>query len=234
MAGKDPVDGSATRLAPGRADRLVLLVGVPVVCLLVGALLPVVARWLLDLSPGLPFRPVFRFVGAVDTPVEIAINLVIWLLVGLAVARSATADTTRLTVTDDAVRVERRDRSESIPRDDVADVFLDGGKLVMLDRRSRQLVRDPAPAAEDATAAVFRAHGYPWRDGDPFADLYRRWQPDTPDLPASVNAVLAAREAALKKKAHGDVRDLADALHKLGYVARDEGSRQYWRPLVTS
>jgi len=30
------------------------------------------------------------------------------------------------------------------------------------------------------------------------------------------------------------VRGLSQALHNLGYVARDEGSRQFWRPLVTS
>jgi hypothetical protein len=64
--------------------------------------------------------------------------------------------------------------------------------------------------------------------------MYRRWQPDTPDLPAPVNAVLAAREVALRKKARVEVRGLSEALHKLGYATRDEGSRQFWRPLVTS
>jgi len=30
------------------------------------------------------------------------------------------------------------------------------------------------------------------------------------------------------------VRGLSEALYKLGYVTRDEGSRQFWRPVVTS
>jgi hypothetical protein len=104
----------------------------------------------------------------------------------------------------------------------------------VLDHRSLPLTRDPNPTSRDRIAAAFRAHGYPWRERDPFAELYRRWQPDAPDLPAPVNAVLAAREAALRKKARSEVRGLSEALHKLGYATRDEGTRQFWRPLVTS
>jgi hypothetical protein len=224
----------ATTLAQSRAERAVIMVGAPLVGLAVGLIVPVVARWALDLSIGLPFRPVWRVVGGVDRPWEIGINLAIWLAVGLGVAHTALGETVRLTLTDDRLRLEQRDRDETIDRADVADVFLDRDAIVVLDHRSLPLARDPNPASRERTAAAFRAHGYPWRDADPFAELYRRWRPDMPDLPAPVNAVLAAREEALRKKARKEVRGLSEALHNLGYVARDEGSRQFWRPLVTS
>jgi hypothetical protein len=227
-------EDSVTRLAPGRVDRLFVQVGLPAAALLFGALLPVVARWALDLSRGLPFKPVFRVVGAVDRPWEVAINLAIWLAVGLGVAYTAMGDQVRVAVSDAELRVEGRDLDETIPRADVADVFLDHGRLVVLDHRSLALVREENPVSREALAAAFRAHGYPWRDGDPFADLYRRWRPDTSDLPEPVNAVLAAREVALRKNARREVRGLSEALHALGYAARDEGSRQFWRPLVPS
>jgi hypothetical protein len=230
MVGKAP----ATHLATGPAERLMIQVGLPLAGLLVGALLPVVARWALDFSRGLPFRPAFRVVGAVDRPWEVAINLAIWLVVGLGVAYTAMGETVRLTVSDDRLRIEQRDRDETIARADVADVFLDRDTVVVLNHESLPLTRDPNPTSRERLAAAFRAHGYPWRDADPFAEMYRRWQPDTPDLPAPVNAVLAAREVALRKKARTEVRGLSEALHKLGYVTRDEGSRQFWRPVVTS
>jgi hypothetical protein len=233
MVGKEPAAG-ATRLEPGPGERLLIVVGLPVLGVLVGAALPVVARWALDLSRGLPFRFVFRVVGAVDRPWEIAVNLAIWLVVGVAVAYTALGETVRLTVTDDALRVEQRDRDETIGRADVADVFLDGDRIVVLDHRSLPLTRDPNPTGRDRVAAAFRAHGYPWRERDPFAGSYHRWRPDSPDLPAPVNAVLAAREVALRKKARTEVRGLSEALHKLGYATRDEGTRQFWRPLVPS
>ena len=224
----------ATTLAPGPADRLVIQVGLPLCGLLIGAALPVLARWALGLAPVLPFRPAFRLVGAVDRPWEIAVNATIWLVVGVTAAYSAMGETVRLTVTDDDLGVDGREQAQTIRRDEIADVFLDRKDLVVLDRRSRPLLRDQNPAPPARTAEAFREHGYPWRDADPFVELYRRWEPDTPDLPAPVNAVLAARETALRKKARKEVRGLSEALHKLGYATREEGSRQFWRPLVTT
>jgi len=81
-------------------------------------------------------------------------------------------------------------------------------------------------------AAAFRKHGYPWSDdGDPHRDQYRRWVPDMPDLPASANALLKARELALQKKDKTDAEDLRKELARLGYVVREEGTRQYWRKI---
>jgi hypothetical protein len=232
--------GGGTVLAPPLADRLVIFIGIPGLAVLLGLLLPPFARWLLGLSHGLPVRPVFRFIGAADRPWEIAINLVIWLLVGLAVARSAASDSTKVTVGDADVRLDQDNRldqdkrTRTVRRADAVAVFLDGKKLVILDHESRQLVRDPVQLSGAVVARAFKDHGYPWQDADPYADLYRRWVADSPELPTAANAVLAARETALKKKARRDVRDLQEAVEKLGYAVREEGSRQYWRPLVRS
>ena len=57
--------------------------------------------------------------------------------------------------------------------------------------------------------------------------------PDTPDLPAAVNALLRARERALEDGDHADAADLRREITKLGHVVRTEHHRQYWRPQVT-
>jgi hypothetical protein len=225
---------AGTVLALPLADRLVIFVGIPGLAVLLGLLLPPFARWLLDLSPGLPVRPVFRFVGAVDRPWQIAVNLVIWLLLGLVVARSAATESAKVTVGDAEVRLEHDNRTWTVRRADAVAVFLDRKKLVILDRESRQLVRDPVQVSGSAVAQAFREHSYPWRDADPYADLYRPWVTETAELPAAANSVLAARETALKKKARRETRELREAVETLGYAVREEGNRQYWRPLVQS
>jgi hypothetical protein len=217
-----------------RSDRIVVLLGVPVAGLLIGLALPPLARWALDWSGGMPMRAVVRVVGAVDRPWEIAVNLAIWLVLGLLVARSALAESARLTVTDSDLRLDRGDWTRTIPRADIDTVFGEGGRLVVLDRESRSVVREPTQAPMAAVAAALRDRGYPWRDEDPYAGLYRRWWTDTPELPESVNKVLAARELALKRKAADEVRELGDAVQRLGFAVRDEGPKQYWRPLVRS
>jgi hypothetical protein len=54
----------------------------------------------------------------------------------------------------------------------------------------------------------------------------------TPELPATVNAVLAARQIAVERRSHRDAEDLGEAVQKLGYVVRTDGRAQFWRPLV--
>jgi len=228
------MDQPRTVLALARSDRIVIVAGIPVVGLLVGLLVPALARWALDLPWGLPMRPVFRVVGAVDRPWEVAVNLAIWFAAALVVVRSALTDGVRVTLTDDEVRLDRSGWSRTIRRTDIDAVFVEGRRLVALDRASRRLVREAALAPAAALAAGFRAHGYPWRDADPYEALYRRWWPDSPELPPAVNAVLAARELALRRRAADEVRDLAEATERLGFAVRDEGARQYWRPLVRS
>lgn len=233
MVGKRPA-GDQTVLAYPLTDRLVIVVGIPALAVLVGAGLPVLARWALSLPGGLPMGFVFRFIGAADTPLEVGINLAIWLLVGLAIAGAAWTESAKLTLTDTELSLDVEGGTRTIARSDVDAVFLDGKYLVVLDSESRLLARESHQASDAAVARAFRAHGYPWRDADPYADLYRKWEPDTPDLPSEVNAVLAARQTALSKKAGREVRDLREVVQRLGFTVRDEGGKQYWRPLVRS
>jgi hypothetical protein len=215
-------------------ERIVIFLGVPVVGLLIGLAVPYVARWALGLSVGLPLRPVFRVVGAVDRPWEIAVNLALWLVLGLLVVRAAVTESVRLTITDRELRLDRGDWSRTVPRADIEVVFARGRRLTVLDRESRQLVNEPVQARMPVLSDALRGRGYPWRDDDPYDGLYRRWWTDTPELPEAVNRVLAARELALKRKAADEVRELGDAVQRLGFAVREEGPKQYWRPLVRS
>jgi hypothetical protein len=224
----------ATELRMPLGERIVIFLAVPVVGLAIGLVLPFVARWALALPVGLPMRPVFRVVGAIDHPWEIAVNLALWLVLGLLVVRSAMAESARVTVTGTEIRLGRGDRSRTVARADIEAAFAEGKRLVALDRESRQLVNEPVQAPMAAVADALRARGYPWRDDDPYGGLYRRWWTDTPELPEAVNKVLAARELALRRKAAGEVRELTEAVQRLGFAVREEGPRQYWRPLVRS
>ncbi|MBT8227879.1 MAG: hypothetical protein HKP61_10605 [Dactylosporangium sp.] len=53
-------------------------------------------------------------------------------------------------------------------------------------------------------------------------------------LPADLHAVLGAREAALKKRADRQAEQLRDVIGTFGFVVREDGTRQFWRPLVRS
>jgi len=207
------------------ADRVVIAVGIPGAATLIGYLLPVAARWLLRLHHGLPFRPVIRFIGATDRPLETTINLAIWLAIGVTVAVAAWNDGATVILTDDEVSTRR---AGSVPRSDVAAVFCDGAVLVVLDHQTRQRIRTRHRAPKAALREAFTAHGYPWKEADPYADHFHRWTA-TADVPEPVRALLQVRETLLRRKDERQATEVREAAEALGVVIRDEGTTQYWR-----
>lgn len=156
---------SATTLGYSRARLLRTLVGFPAVGLGIGFLLPPLARWT-DGSAAGPLRRVFASLGGLEQPWQIALCALAATALGLLAAYVAVADSTRLTVTDTALRIEPRDgkKARSFDRADVAGVHLDGRDLVVLDAAGRELARGPRRASRKALATAFRTHGYPWQD----------------------------------------------------------------------
>ncbi|MEU6768486.1 hypothetical protein ABZ916_39010 [Streptomyces sp. NPDC046853] len=220
-----------TVLGYPRRDLLTIVIGMPLLSLLLGLALPPLARWL-SKSPVLPWRDPIEFAGSLDKPWQTAIAVGLGLVAGLLIAVTEMAETLKLKLTNQELAVEQHERTRTIERARVSAVFLDGKNLVVLDETSRQFTRGVHEAAAPVLAEAFRSHGYPWRDSDPHASLFSRWIPGAPGLPAEAHAVLAARKVALKSKAGEDVRDLGETMQGLGYVVRDEGKDQYWRPLA--
>ncbi|WP_129842976.1 hypothetical protein [Streptomyces sp. RFCAC02] len=229
-----PGDGSGiggTVLGLPRADRAVLVVGGPLLGVLVGAVLPPVADWAVSL-PHVPMRAPLEFAASWRSGWSAVVAGCAGLLAGLGLAVVAVATSLKVTVTDAALSIRRDEDVRAIGRAEVEAVFLDGKRLVVLDGASRHLLREVTEARPADVARAFTAHGYPWLDADPYADLYRRWVPGTPDLPTGAHALLKAREAALGKRAHDDARELREGVEALGFTVREESGRQFWRPLV--
>ncbi|MDT0305688.1 hypothetical protein RM780_01750 [Streptomyces sp. DSM 44917] len=220
-------------LTPG--ERLLLWAGLPALGIVLGFLLPPVA----DGATGLPWAPLegpLELIASWEGPWVAAALAGTGLLLGAGLAFLAVLTCLRITLTDDRIRLDKDGRTRTLRREDVAAVFLDGKRLVVLAPDTRELLREEPEGGAEALAAAFAAHGYPWRDGgDPYAEHFRRWVPGAPEAPAGVNALLKARESALRKKSRQDAEELREEVQKLGAVVRDgSGHRQYWRPLIPS
>ncbi|MBG0562894.1 YqeB family protein [Actinoplanes aureus] len=215
-------------------DRALVTAGPAVLGLVLAAVLPMVARWALDLDIPLPFRPVWVVAGSIDRWWELAVQAAILAGLGAVVTMEILRRTASVTVGSDEVSLELADDRRTLPRADIEAIYRDGDALVVLDRESRQAFRGEARAGAAVLERAFREFGYPWRDADPFAELYHRWVPDTGLLPVAADAVLSARAVALRKKAGKEAGELRDTLQKLGYAVRDDGDKQFWRPLVRS
>jgi hypothetical protein len=173
--------------------------------------------------------------GAVDAAARLPLGwgrpvaAAIGLLGGVLLAAEAVSDSLRVVVRPDRATLRRKDTGTGVARPAVAAVFVDGGWLVALDAAGREVVRVKSDQSRTRLAAAFTEQGWPWRDGDPYASAYRRWVPGLPDLPPGADALLAARERALRRDDGGDAEALRAELSRLGVVVRDQDKRQHWR-----
>jgi hypothetical protein len=221
-----------TRTVVGHSatDKVLLYGGLPLVGGLLGYFLPRIADWAAA-QRWVPWKGLFELVSGWDVWWAQVIMVAVGLVAGLVLGAIAMDDSLRITVTNHDVELLKNEKTTVVARDKVAAVFLDGKELVIQDRDSAELAREKHDQLKGDTAkigAAFRAHGYPWSDdGDPYADRFRRWVEDDPELPPAVNAVLRARAKASEAV---DLRELRTEIAKLGYVVRDKDKKQYWRP----
>ncbi|POX39405.1 hypothetical protein C3486_18465 [Streptomyces sp. Ru73] len=217
-----------TRVAPTTGARAFVWAGFPVLGAVLGWLLDAVADWVAAL-PWAPVQGPFRLLASLPEPQATIGATVLGLLAGLLLARLAERDYVYAAVGPDLATLTRDGRDHLLHRPAIGAVFADGGHLVALGHRTEELLRLKGDFDGARFAAAFRAHGYPWRDGDPHAKEYRRWVDGLPALDAAAHALLKARAHALRKGRAADAAQLREELAALGVVVREEKKEQYFR-----
>jgi hypothetical protein len=232
MEPADRASGGATVVAPAPAERALVWVGFPLIGAVAGWLLKSLAEWATTL-PWVPFQGPLELVASVPEPYATIGSLALGAAGGLVVAVLAEQDYVRVAVDDDEVTISRGGSSRRVPRASVAAVFLDGKQLVLLGHATEELDREGGDLPDGKRLQVaFEARGYPWvPGGDPHKDAYRRWVEDLPELPAGADAIFRARARALDRGDKEDAAQLRQELGRLGIVVREEGKRQFWRPV---
>jgi hypothetical protein len=213
--------------------RFLVLVGPAALGLLLAVAIPPFARWALSWGVGLPFGVVWKIAAEMDEWWKVAVQAAILGVLGVLASIEILRHTARVTLAAEQVQLDLGDDRRTLARTAVGAVYREGDTLVILDRESRPAFRGEPHADNGALERAFRDFGYPWRDADPFAGLYQQWAPGDSRLPVEVDAVLSARAVALRKKAGKEAGELRESLHKLGFTVRDEGDKQFWRPLVS-
>lgn len=145
---------------------------------------------------------------------------------------SAAAHGDRVTIRVSPRRVSLRHGDEEateLPRAALSAVYFDRKDLVLLGRGHEELARQACDLDRTEVAAAFRRHGYPWCDRDPHAGAYRRWVPGLPELPPGGDALLRAREKALREGDRREAAQFRQELARLGVAVRDEEKHQFWR-----
>jgi len=205
--------------------RVAVWTGVPATGAVLGWVLRELPEWLLRV-PFLPMRGPLRLIDRIGEPAATIGAVLLGAVGGLVLAGLIDRESLTVRVSRNEVRLTRPGTSRSVPRAEVAVAYPEKDQLVLLGRTGRELAREPSHLPAGRLAAAF---GAAWSARDPYADSYRRWVPDLPDVPAEAAALFAARQRALDRGDGDDARELRDELARLGFVLRDEKKRQHFR-----
>ncbi|SPU03175.1 YqeB [Bacillus tequilensis] len=226
-------DQSHTTIGVTKTAVYFLYAILAIIGLTIGYFIPQFAKWALSL-PWIPFEGLLRLVTSFHGSPAAFITALLGMSAGLWFAHTVMAMLLSVKITDDTVELIKGKNVQTIRSADIALVFIDHKRLVLLGTAGYELVREEIDEKPGKVEKAFRQHHYEWAaDGDPFKDQFRRWIPDAPDLSPGAHALLKARHKALKGEETDDVEEFRLELAQLGIVVRDEGTRQYWRKAAT-
>jgi len=222
----------------GVGTHLFLWTALPLLGAGAGLVLSLVPGWLgllpawVAALPFVPGRVQLDLLAGLAGPVLTGVLVAAGAAAGGVLALMSYDDMVAVEVGGDRVRILRRGKKGAeLDRDRIGAAFLDGKDLVVLGKDTGELARERTDHRGDRLRAAFEAHGYRWCDADPHADEFRRWVDGMPGLDQHAQAVLRARRTALEAADAEDGAELRAELARLGVVVREEGHRQYWRPL---
>lgn len=209
-------------------ERAFILIGFPLIGALIGWGVRPLAEWASGVGL-LPFEKPTDLVASWDSSWATVATIAVGAIVGLALALYAIHDAVKVTVGPESLTLTRADSSSIFERDGLDAIFIDAKHLVLLDRRTAELAREPFDADPRRLASTLRDQQYPWFDADPYTAAYRRWLDGAPDLTDAENFVFRTRQKSLENEDGDGLADIRHELTRLGLVVRDEGHRQYWR-----
>ena len=193
-----------------------------------GYFIKILAGWAAKI-PIIPLSPLWEWIsGWHGSWVPIA-GIVIGIVAGIAFSIYAFGETLYITVKDDVIICHLKEEEKTIPSSNVGTVYMEGKKIVVLDRIGRELYRGQPEAKRYKVADAFRHHGYPWEEQDPYLNDYQIWESEHPDFPGFINTALSERAEALKGNKEEEAERLRKHLVASGVVIRDDKKKQYVR-----
>ncbi|MGQ5530709.1 YqeB family protein [Bacillus sp. CGMCC 1.60114] len=194
----------------------------------IGWFVPIIANWILKL-PVVPMEKLVLFIASFNSLWVSSIAAIIGTIAGLLLALVILNESLEVTISYNNLQLKFGERINIIEKKDILAIYIENKHLVILGQTSNELYREVIEMKVDTVREAFNKYQYPWNEIDPFGSQYQRWALGHPDFPEKINALLYARDHALKEKKKANAKYLREDLAQLGVVIRDERNGQYVR-----
>ncbi len=207
----------------------VLIIMVPMILgAIIGWFIPMIA----DLALKLPVVPMEGLIITIASLNHFWVSIVatiIGVVAGIIFSFIIFNESLKVTITDKELKLAIGNQEKVINKKDISAVYVENKHLVILGRHGNEINREVLESKLETARETFCQHRYPWKKEDPFMNQYERWVLGHPGFPENINALLYAREYALKEDKKEDVKRLREELATLGVVIRDDRKAQYVR-----
>lgn len=194
----------------------------------IGWFLPTIAKWILKL-PFIPLEKLFIFASHSNNFWFSISAMIIGVIAGIILSIFILSESLKVIISDDAIKLQIGDEQKIINKSDISAVYVEKKTLIILGKYSNELYRESLESKIETTKNAFLYHRYPWKEEDPFIKQYKRWVLGHPDFSNQINALLYAREQALKNDEEDEAKQLRKDLVQLNIVIRDDKNAQYVR-----
>lgn len=189
------------------------------------------ADWMTDLFDSAPGP--LRVAAALPLGWAVPVLGLVGGAAGAGVAHTWRKDNPVIEVGAESVVVQDATGGQHVERTRIAQVFTDGGELVLRGADGREHVRTRVDdALNGRLRATFERRGYPWcGTADPHEAEYTTWIDDGPELDQRAHALLRSRKRALADSRNGAADEAREELWTIGISVRDRGETQQYRRL---
>ncbi|AIK39330.1 putative yqeB [Bacillus pseudomycoides] len=195
---------------------------------LVGWFIPVIANWILKL-PVVPMEKLFLFITSFNSLWVSIVASIIGIIIGMLLTLTIFDESLEVTISYTSLQLKLGDTVNTLEKSSISTIYMEDKQFIILGKNGNELYRAVIETKKGTVREALHNYHYPWEEKDPFHIEYQRWALGHPDFPEKINALLHARELALKEKKADTAKYLREDLAKLGVVIRDEKNGQYVR-----
>ncbi|MGI2278228.1 YqeB family protein [Staphylococcus cohnii] len=222
------MEHNKTILGFSRFEKLMIILIPMILGGTIGWFLPTIAKWILKL-PFIPLEKLFIFASHSNNFWFSISAMIIGVIAGIILSIFILSESLKVIISDDAIKLQIGDEQKIINKSDISAVYVEKKTLIILGKYSNELYRESLESKLETTKNAFLYHRYPWKEEDPFIKQYKRWVLGHPDFSNQINALLYAREQALKNDEEDEAKQLRKDLVQLNVVIRDDKNAQYVR-----
>lgn len=229
-----------TIIGVGRIERFLWIIGFSIIGAVVGYFFSYILSWANNIERFSNSRrlslitKITDFVNSTIGEWDTLLFIIIGIVGGIYLGKILLRESPTVSISDYSIAIDNDLESLTFARNEIQEIYYDKDELIIIGTTDHELLRESYDIKEEKLKNTFKNHNYPFSLNDPYKTYFKQWSSSTDELSIAANALMKARELAIKNKEEDEVIGIRNELSKLGVIVKDDDTKQYWRFTTTN